>query len=98
MNIMETLMGVGAGHIGILVWLVWVLIGVFEALLAARIGTMPRKLWLDVFAGAAAAVAGGYFSIDFVGDGPIQRFLISVLGAAFLGAAVLWIVGRLTNR
>lgn len=95
---METLMGVSAGHIGILVWVVWALIGVFEALLAARIGTVARKLWLDVVAGAVAAVAGGYFSIDFVGDGPMQRFLISVLGAVFLGAVVLWIVGRFVNR
>ncbi len=33
---METLFGISQNGIGVLVWLLWALIGAFEALLAAR--------------------------------------------------------------
>ena len=94
---METLFGISQNGIGMLVWLLWALIGAFEALLAAR---MPQKrnLVADLVTGVIAGVLGGYFSIHFAGDSPVQRFLISVMGAVFLAAAAMWIMGRLLRR
>ncbi len=90
---METLFGISQNGIGVLVWLLWALIGAFEALLAARM-SQKRNLVADLVAG----VLGGYFSIHFAGDSPVQRFLISVMGAVFLAAAAMWIMGRLLRR
>lgn len=94
---MDALMNVGPGNIGLLIWVLWALIGLFEALLAMRMNYRRRAV-VDIIAGVAGGVAGGFFSIDFVGDGPVQRFLVSVLGAVFLAAALLWIAGALAQR
>ena len=94
---METLFGISQNGIGMLVWLLWALIGAFEALLAARM-SQKRNLVADLVTGVIAGVLGGYFSIHFAGDSPVQRFLISVMGAVFLAAAALWIMGRLLRR
>ncbi len=94
---MDTLLGISAGHIGILVWVIWLAIGVFEALLATRI-CEGRNLMADIVTGGIAGLLGGYFSVNFVGDAPLQRFLISVLGAIFLAAVALWILGRFLRR
>ncbi len=91
---METLFGISQNGIGVLVWLLWALIGAFEALLAARM-SQKRNLVADLVTGG---VLGGYFSIHFAGDSPVQRFLISVMGAVFLAAAAMWIMGRLLRR
>ena len=90
---METLFGISQNGIGMLVWLLWALIGAFEALLAARM-SQKRNLVADLVTGVIA----GYFSIHFAGDSPVQRFLISVMGAVFLAAAAMWIMGRLLRR
>ena len=94
---METLFGISQNGIGMLVWLLWALIGAFEALLAARM-SQKRNLVADLVTGLIAGVLGGYFSIHFAGDSPVQRFLISVMGAVFLAAAAMWIMGRLLRR
>lgn len=94
---METLFGISQNGIGVLVWLLWALIGAFEALLAARM-SQKRNLVADLVTGIIAGVLGGYFSIHFAGDSPVQRFLISVMGAVFLAAAAMWIMGRLLRR
>jgi|MucameStandDraft_1065616.scaffolds.fasta_scaffold18521_4 uncharacterized membrane protein YeaQ/YmgE (transglycosylase-associated protein family) len=94
---METLFGISQNGIGMLVWLLWALIGAFEALLAARM-SQKRNLVADLVTGVIAGVLGGYFSIHFAGDSPVQRFLISVMGAVFLAAAAMWIMGRLLRR
>ncbi|MFG6388326.1 MAG: hypothetical protein K1V74_07530 [Muribaculaceae bacterium] len=94
---METLFGISQSGIGVLVWLLWALIGAFEALLAARM-SQKRNLVADLVTGVIAGVLGGYFSIHFAGDSPVQRFLISVMGAVFLAAAAMWIMGRLLRR
>lgn len=91
---MDALMNVTSGHIGILIWVLWAMIGLFEALLAMRIN-LDRNKVVDIIAGVVGAVVGGYFSIDFVGDGPVQRFLVSILGAVFLATVLLWIAGAL---
>lgn len=94
---METLFGISQNGIGMLVWLLWALIGAFEALLAARM-SQKRNLVADLVTGVIAGVLGGYFSIHFAGDSPVQRFLISVMGAVFLATAAMWIMGRLLRR
>ena len=94
---METLFGISQNGIGVLVWLLWALIGAFEALLAARM-SQKRDLVADLVTGVIAGVFGGYFSIHFAGDSPVQRFLISVMGAVCLAAAAMWIMGRLLRR
>lgn len=94
---METLFGISQNGIGMLVWLLWALIGAFEALLAARM-SQKRNLVADLVTGVIAGVLGGYFSIHFAGDSPVQRFLISVMGAVFLAAAAMWSMGRLLRR
>lgn len=89
---MDSLMNVSSSHIGLLIWILWALLGIFESLLTARLFE-GRNLAADIVAGLVGGVAGGYFSIDFIGDGPMQRFLISILGAVFLAAVLIWIVG-----
>lgn len=102
---METLFGISQNGIGVLVWLLWALIGAFEALLAARmsqkrnlVADLVTGVIADLVTGVIAGVFGGYFSIHFAGDSPVQRFLISVMGAVFLAAAAMWIMGRLLRR
>lgn len=92
MIVMDTFMGVSDGHIGWLVWLVWLLMGVFEALFASRL-SRNRTLWADITVGAVASLLGGFFSIQFLGDTPVMRFLISLLGAVFFATACLLLLG-----
>ncbi|MDE6574801.1 MAG: hypothetical protein K2L84_05685 [Muribaculaceae bacterium] len=92
---METLMNIGPGYAGWLVWIVWALIGAFEALAAQKCVGGKRVLLFDLTIGIVAAVIGGYLSICYVGSTPIQLFLISVLGAVFASFIGLWIVGGL---
>lgn len=90
------LMNVSADHIGWIVWAVWILIGVFAALVAQRYTGGRRTFLFDLVIGAVASVLGGYLSTRFLGDTPVQMFLISVLGAVFFAAAALWVTGSLT--
>lgn len=92
---MDTLAAISPGHAGLLIWFVWALIGIFEGLLAARVLGGRRILFMDIVVGVVAAVLGGILSTNFVGDTPVQLFLLSVLAAIFFSALVLWIVGAI---
>lgn len=95
---MDTLASISPGHAGLLIWFVWALIGLFEGLLAARVLGGRRILFMDIVVGVVAAVLGGILSTNFVGDTPVQLFLLSVLAAIFFSALVLWIVGAIFYR
>ncbi|MDE6525635.1 MAG: hypothetical protein K2L75_00135 [Muribaculaceae bacterium] len=94
----DQMMNVSADHIGWIVWAVWVLIGVFAALVAQRFPGLRRAFLFDLVIGVVASTLGGYLSTRFLGDTPVQLFLLSVLGAVFFAAAALWITGSLTAR
>lgn len=91
---MDTLMGVSSTSIGLLVWLVWALIGVLGALVARR-ATGRSTFVFDLIIGVVAGVLGGFLSTRFLGDTPVQLFLISILGSVFFVAAALWITSAL---
>lgn len=92
---MEALMNVAPGQAGILVWIVWFLIGLFEALIAQRVLGGRRIMLFDIIIGVVFAVLGGYFSICSLGETPMQLFLISILASIFSAGIMLWIVGAL---
>lgn len=95
---MDELMNMTPDNIGWLIWLVWALLGVFEALVARRyMGGRPIFLF-DLVISVVAAVLGGFLSTQTLGDTPVQLFLISVLGAIFFGAAALFITGLLIRH
>ena len=92
---METLASISPGHAGLLIWLVWGLIGLFEGLVASRVLGGRRILFMDIVVGRVAAVLGGILSTNFTGDTPVQLFLLSILAAIFFSALILWLVGAL---
>ena len=91
---MDDMMQIAAGQAGWLVWLVWALLGVFIGLWFSR-ATGPGTTSFNITIGVVAALIGGYLSICFLGDTPMQLFLISLLGAVFFALAALFIVARL---
>lgn len=91
---MDTLMGVSPTSIGLLVWLVWALIGVLGALVVRRC-TGRSTFVFDLIIGVVAGVLGGFLSTRFLGDSPVQLFLLSILGAVFFVAAALWLTATL---
>lgn len=80
--------------IGLAIWAVWVLIGVFAGLVTARVTGVGTKAF-NVIIGIAAAVIGGYLTTCYIGSSPLQLFLVSLLGAAFFSAAALWCTAAL---
>lgn len=95
---MDTFLGVSHENIGILVWLLWALIGLFGALLTSRLTMGRRSLAFDIIVGVVAGVLGGYCSAQFLGDTPMQLFLISILGAVFGAGIALWLTGTLMTH
>lgn len=91
-------MNVSPGQAGILVWVVWVLIGLFEALVAQRFTSSRRILMFDIIVGIAFAVLGGYASVCCFGETPVKKFLISLLAATVVPCVVLLISGALIRR
>lgn len=89
---------VGSEAIGILVWLLWALIGALCGMVAARMGAGRAVLWFDIIIGAVAAVIGAYLSVQFLGDTATQLFLLSLLAAAFSAGIVLWIASMMMIR
>lgn len=92
---METFAAISPGHAGLLIWLVWGLIGLFEGLVASRVLGGRRILFMDIVVGIVAAVLGGILSTNFIGNTPVQLFLLSILAAIFFSALILWLVGAL---
>lgn len=83
-------------HTGWLIWLVRAAIGVVAGIISSRyVG--PRTTLFCIIIGVVAAVLGGYLSTCFLGGGVVQLFLLSVLGAVFSAAVILWIVMALTS-
>lgn len=87
---MNELLSLSPTHIVWMVWLVWVLIGVFGALAAQRFSGR-HTLFFDMIIAIVASCLGGYLSTCFLGDTPLQLFLISVLAAIFFAAGALWL-------
>lgn len=90
---MEHLIAISPGHAGIVIWIVWVLIGLFEGLVASKVLGGRRIAFLDAVVGIVSAAIGGILSTNFIGDTPMMLFLTSVLAAIFASALALWLVG-----
>ena len=95
---METFAAISPGHAGILIWVVWGLIGLFEGLVAARVLGGKRIVFLDCVVGIVAAGLGGILSTCFLGETPMMLFLISIVAAIFFSALILWLVGAIFFR
>jgi len=95
---MESLLNVSTDSIGLLVWLLWALIGAFCALCAYRFTGGKRSLLFDMIIAVVSATLGGYLSTQCLGETPMQLFLISVMAAVFSAGIMMWIVGTLITR
>lgn len=95
---MDAIATISPGHAGILIWTVWGLIGLFEGLVASSVLGRRRVVFIDVVIGIVSAILAGILSTNFIGDTPVQLFLISVMAAIFASALVLWIFGLLLYK
>ena len=95
---MSAIFSISPGAIGLLVWVLWALIGAVAALLTSRFTGGRHSVWFDIIIAAVAAVLGGFLSVQFLGDTPMQLFLISILGAVFASAVAMWIVCSLYSH
>lgn len=95
---MDAIATISPGHAGILIWVVWGLIGLFEGLVASRVLGRRRVVFIDVVIGIVSAILAGILSTNFIGDTPVQLFLVSVMAAIFASALVLWIFGILLYK
>lgn len=95
---MDSIASISPGHAGILIWLVWGLIGLFEGVAASRVLGRRRVLFIDIVIGIVSAVLAGILSTNFIGDTPVQLFLVSVMAAIFASALILWIFGMLLYK
>lgn len=95
---MDAIATISPGHAGILIWTVWGLIGLFEGLVASRVLGRRRVVFIDVVIGIVSAILAGILSTNFIGDTPVQLFLVSVMAAIFTSALVLWIFGILLYK
>ena len=95
---MDAIATISPGHADILIWTVWGLIGLFEGLVASRVLGRRRVVFIDVVIGIVSAILAGILSTNFIGDTPVQLFLISVMAAIFASALVLWIFGILLYK
>ncbi len=95
---MDAIATISPGHAGILIWTVWGLIGLFEGLVASRVLGRRRVVFIDVVIGIVSAILAGILSTNFIGDTPVQLFLISVMAAIIASALVLWIFGILLYK
>lgn len=95
---MDAIATISPGHAGILIWTVWGLIGLFEGLVASSVLGRRRVVFIDVVIGIVSAILAGILSTNFIGDTPVQLFLISVMAAIFASALVLWIFGILLYK
>lgn len=91
---MNELIAISPEKTGILIYVAWAAAGVICAFVSfCRTGR--HTFLFDLVIGVIAAVLGGYLTTSFIGGGPVQLFLLSVLGAVFFAAAALWITAAL---
>lgn len=93
---METMIAISPEKVGILIWIIWGLIGVVAALLAQRFMPLRQMLVFNMIISVVAACIGGFLSVQYVGGTTMMLFFISILGAIFFAGIMLWIVGALT--
>lgn len=70
----------------------------FEGLVASRVLGRRRVMFIDAVIGIVSAILAGILSTNFIGDTPVQLFLVSVMAAIFASALVLWIFGILLYK
>ncbi len=85
-------------NIGLLIWLVWALVGLLTALIVQRITSYKQMLVFNIIIGVVGAVLGGFLSVQFIGATPTMMLLISILGAVFGAGIMLWIVAALMRH
>lgn len=93
---MESMIVISPEKVGLLIWIIWALIGVVAALVAQRMMPLRQMLLFNIIIGVVAACIGGLVSVQFVGGTTMMLFFISILGAVFGAGIMLWIVGALT--
>ncbi len=91
---MNELIAITPERIGILIWVAWAAIGVAGAFISHYI-TGRNTFLFDLIIGVVAALLGGFLTTCFIGGGPVQLFLLSLLGSVFFAAVALWITGAL---
>lgn len=95
---MEDFLIVTPEKTGLLMWIVWGLIGVAAALVAQRMAGNRQMLAFNIILGIAGGILGGFLSIQVIGDTPMMLVIISVLGAIFGAGILLWIASALTTH
>lgn len=95
---MEDFLIVTPEKIGLLMWIVWGLIGVVGALLTQRITQFRQMLAFNIVLGIAGGILGGFLSVQVIGDTPMMLVIVSVLGAIFGAGIILWIAAALTSH
>ena len=95
---MNDIMIVTPEKIGLLIWLIWALIGVAEALMVQRMWPRKNTLGFFMIIAIVAAVLCGFLSVQFVGGTPMMLLFISILAAIFGAGIMLWIVGALIKH
>ncbi len=75
------------------VWVLWILIGFFEALIVSKMLSSRRILFMDSVIGIVFAALGGFLTTCYLGSTAMELFLISILGAIFFAGVALWITG-----
>lgn len=93
---MDTMIVITPEKVGLLIWLIWALIGVVAALVAQRLMPLRQMLAFNIIVGVVSACLGGFLSVQFVGGTTMMLFFISILGAVFGAGIILWIVAALT--
>ena len=95
---MDDIMIITPEKTGWLIWIIWALIGLIEALMVQRMWPRRQMLAFNITIAVVAALIGGFLSVQFVGGTPMMLLFISILGAIFCAGIMLWIVGLLMNH
>lgn len=76
----------------------WVAVGLVVACVADSLMGGRRTIVYDVILGLVASLFGGYFSSAMMGDATKGQLIVSVLCAAFLSGAAVYIFNRIILR
>lgn len=93
---MDAIITISPEKVGVLIWIIWGLIGVVSALFAQRFMPYRQMLAFNIIIAVVAACIGGFLSVQYVGGTTMMLFFISILGAIFAAGIMLWIIGALT--